>query len=115
MSALRSQVGARAGWGTTCSIPCPGCVTQKRSACHEISTLCPRDAGRAGLVCPIYLLTLASPRTSLRFVTCRFHYKTQSFDYIHQMFIVKHTVLNIFPIADHMFAYNTLQNKAVWR
>ena len=68
-STLRSQVGARAGWSTACSIPCPGCVTQKRSACHELDTLRPRDTGRAGLVCPFNPLTLASPRTSLRLVT----------------------------------------------
>ena len=103
-------MGARAGWSTACSIPCPGCVTQKRSACHELDTLRPRDTGRAGLVCPIYPLTLASPRTSLRFVTRRFQYKTNGFEHIPLIFIVKHKVLSIFPIADHRFAYKTLQN-----
>ena len=79
---LRSQVGARAGWSTACSIPCPGCVTQKRSACHELDALRPRDTGRAGLVCPIYPLTLASQRSSLRLATRRFHYKTKGFEHI---------------------------------
>ena len=107
-------MGARAGWSTACSIPCRGCVTQKRSACHELDTLRPRDTGRAGLVCPIYPLTLASHRTSLRLVTRRFHFKTIGFEHILLIVIVKHKVMSIFPISDHRFVYKTLPNKTKW-